>query len=155
MDATTNLERRLTQIGIYPAVDPLASTSTALTPEIVGKEHYEVATEVQHVLQRYHELQDIISILGMDELSDDEKVIVARARRIQNFLSQSFSVAEQFTGTPGKYVPLKDTIKGFKGILEGKYDDLPEEAFRLVGTIDDAVEKAKKMKADTAEETAE
>lgn len=155
LDATTNLERRLTQIGIYPAVDPLASTSTALTPEIVGKEHYEVATEVQHVLQRYHELQDIISILGMDELSDDEKVIVARARRIQNFLSQSFSVAEQFTGTPGKYVPLKDTIKGFKGILEGKYDDLPEEAFRLVGTIDDAVEKAKKMKADTAEETAE
>ena len=155
LDATTNLERRLTQIGIYPAVDPLASTSTALTPEIVGKEHYEVATEVQHVLQRYHELQDIISILGMDELSDDEKVIVARARRIQNFLSQSFSVAEQFTGTPGKYVPLKDTIKGFKGILEGKYDDLPEEAFRLVGTIDDAVEKAKKMKADAAKETAE
>ena len=155
LDATTNLERRLTQIGIYPAVAPISSNSTALTPEIVGNENYEVATEVQHVFQRYHELQDIISILGMDELSDDEKVIVARARRIQNFLSQSFSVAEQFTGTPGKYVPLKDTIKGFKGILEGKYDDLPEEAFRLVGTIDDAVEKAKKMKADTAEETAE
>lgn len=148
LDATTNLERRLTQIGIYPAVDPLESTSTALTPEIVGKEHYEVATQVQHVLQRYHELQDIISILGMDELSDEEKTIVARARRIQNFLSQSFSVAEQFTGTPGKYVPLKDTVKGFKAILDGKYDDLPEEAFRLVGTIDDAVEKAKKLKAD-------
>ena len=149
LDATTNLERRLTQIGIYPAVDPLASTSTALTPEIVGKEHYEVAMQVQHVLQRYHELQDIISILGMDELSDEEKTIVARARRIQNFLSQSFSVASQFTGQPGKYVPLKDTIKGFKEILEGKYDDLPEEAFRLVGPIEDVVEKAKKLQADS------
>ena len=133
LDATTNLERRLTQIGIYPAVDPLASTSTALTPEIVGKEHYEVATEVQHVLQRYRELQDIISILGMDELSDEEKTIVARARRIQNFLSQSFSVAEQFTGTPGAYVPLKETVKDFKEILEGKYDA-----------------KAKKMQEDSA-----
>ncbi len=151
LDATTNLERRLTQIGIYPAVDPLASTSTALTPEIVGKEHYEVATGVQHVLQRYHELQDIISILGMDELSDEEKTIVARARRIQNFLSQSFSVAEQFTGTPGAYVPLKETVKDFKEILEGKHDDLPEEAFRLVGTIDDAVAKAKKMKQEHEE----
>ncbi|HIX35823.1 MAG TPA: F0F1 ATP synthase subunit beta [Candidatus Limosilactobacillus merdigallinarum] len=151
LDATTNLERRLTQIGIYPAVDPLASTSTALTPEIVGKEHYEVATGVQHVLQRYHELQDIISILGMDELSDEEKTIVARARRIQNFLSQSFSVAEQFTGTPGTYVPLKETVKDFKEILEGKHDDLPEEAFRLVGTIDDAVAKAKKMKQEHEE----
>jgi F-type H+-transporting ATPase subunit beta len=151
LDATTNLERRLTQIGIYPAVDPLASTSTALAPEIVGKEHYEVATGVQHVLQRYHELQDIISILGMDELSDEEKTIVARARRIQNFLSQSFSVAEQFTGTPGTYVPLKETVKDFKEILEGKYDDLPEEAFRLVGTIDDAVAKAKKMKQEHEE----
>lgn len=151
LDATTNLERRLTQIGIYPAVDPLASTSTALTPEIVGKEHYEIATQVQHVLQRYHELQDIISILGMDELSDEEKTIVARARRIQNFLSQSFSVASQFTGQPGKYVPLKDTIKGFKEILEGKYDDLPEEAFRLVGPIEDVVEKAKKLQADSDE----
>ena len=150
LDATTNLERRLTQIGIYPAVDPLESTSTALTPEIVGKEHYEVATGVQHVLQRYRELQDIISILGMDELSDEEKTIVARARRIQNFLSQSFSVAEQFTGTPGKYVPMKETIRGFKEILEGKYDDLPEEAFRLVGGIDDVVEKAKQIKAQTA-----
>ncbi|WP_295729797.1 F0F1 ATP synthase subunit beta [uncultured Limosilactobacillus sp.] len=150
LDATTNLERRLTQIGIYPAVDPLASTSTALTPEIVGQEHYEVATEVQHVLQRYRELQDIISILGMDELSDEEKTIVARARRIQNFLSQSFSVAEQFTGTPGAYVPLKETVKDFKEILEGKYDDLPEEAFRLVGNIDDVKAKAKKMQADSA-----
>ena len=150
LDATTNLERRLTQIGIYPAVDPLASTSTALTPEIVGKEHYEVATEVQHVLQRYRELQDIISILGMDELSDEENTIVARARRIQNFLSQSFSVAEQFTGTPGAYVPLKETVKDFKEILEGKYDDLPEEAFRLVGNIDDVKAKAKKMQEDSA-----
>ena len=150
LDATTNLERRLTQIGIYPAVDPLASTSTALTPEIVGKEHYEVATEVQHVLQRYRELQDIISILGMDELSDEEKTIVARARRIQNFLSQSFSVAEKFTGTPGAYVPLKETVKDFKEILEGKYDDLPEEAFRLVGNIDDVKAKAKKMQEDSA-----
>lgn len=155
LDATTNLERRLTQIGIYPAVDPLASTSTALTPEIVGKEHYEVATQVQHILQRYHELQDIISILGMDELSDEEKTIVARARRIQNFLSQSFSVASQFTGLPGKYVPLKETIKGFKEILAGKYDDLPEEAFRLVGPIEDVVEKAKKMKAETDEDSSE
>lgn len=145
LDATTNLERALTQQGIYPAVDPLASTSTALTPEIVGQEHYEVATEVQHVLQRYRELQDIISILGMDELSDEEKTIVARARRIQFFLSQSFSVAEQFTGLPGKYVSLKDTVKGFKDILDGKYDDLPEDAFRSVGPIEDVVEKAKTM----------
>ena len=149
LDATTNLERRLTQIGIYPAVDPLASTSTALAPEIVGKEHYEVATGVQHVLQRYRELQDIISILGMDELSDEEKTVVARARRIQNFLSQSFSVAEQFTGQPGAYVPLEQTVKDFKAILDGKYDDLPEEAFRLVGGIDEVVAKAKKMQADT------
>ena len=148
LDATTNLERRLTQMGIYPAVDPLASTSTALTPEVVGKEHYEVATRVQHVLQRYRELQDIIAILGMDELSDEEKTIVARARRIQFFLSQSFNVASQFTGMPGRYVPLKDTIKGFKEILDGKYDDLPEDAFRLVGPIEDVVEKAKQMKAD-------
>lgn len=147
LDATTNLERSLTQMGIYPAVDPLASTSTALTPEIVGEEHYEVATEVQHVLQRYRELQDIISILGMDELSDEEQTVVARARRIQFFLSQSFSVAEQFTGQPGAYVSLKDTIKGFKEILEGKYDDLPEDAFRLVGSIDEVVAKAKSMQA--------
>lgn len=145
LDATTNLERSLTQQGIYPAVDPLASTSSALTPEIVGEEHYEVATEVQHVLQRYRELQDIISILGMDELSDEEKIIVARARRIQFFLSQNFHVAEQFTGNPGSYVPVEETVKGFKEILEGKYDNLPEEAFRLVGGIEDVVEKAKKL----------
>ncbi len=149
LDATTNLERSLTQMGIYPAVDPLASTSTALTPEIVGEEHYEVASEVQHVLQRYRELQDIISILGMDELSDEEQTIVARARRIQFFLSQSFAVAEQFTGQPGAYVPLKETVKGFKEILEGKYDDLPEDAFRMVGSIEEVVAKAKKLQAAT------
>lgn len=145
LDATTNLERSLTQQGIYPAVDPLASTSSALDPEIVGEEHYEVATEVQHVLQRYRELQDIISILGMDELSDDEKVTVARARRIQFFLSQNFHVAEQFTGQPGSYVPVKETVRGFKEILEGKYDDLPEDAFRSCGPIEDVVKKAKAM----------
>ncbi|GAX04027.1 F0F1 ATP synthase subunit beta [Secundilactobacillus pentosiphilus] len=147
LDATTNLERSLTQQGIYPAVDPLASTSTALDPQVVGQEHYEVATEVQHVLQRYRELQDIISILGMDELSDEEQTIVGRARRIQFFLSQSFSVAEQFTGLPGKYVSVSNTVKGFKEILEGKYDDLPEDAFRNCGPIEDVVENAKKMQA--------
>ncbi|MFC6254372.1 F0F1 ATP synthase subunit beta [Secundilactobacillus hailunensis] len=150
LDATTNLERSLTQQGIYPAVDPLASTSTALDPQVVGQEHYDVATEVQHVLQRYRELQDIISILGMDELSDEEQTIVGRARRIQFFLSQSFSVAEQFTGTPGTYVSVADTVKGFKEILEGKYDDLPEDAFRNCGPIEDVVEKAKKMQADVS-----
>lgn len=145
LDATTNLERSLTQQGIYPAVDPLASTSSALDPQIVGQEHYEVATQVQHVLQRYRELQDIISILGMDELSDDEKVTVARARRIQFFLSQNFHVAEQFTGVPGSYVPVKETVRGFKEILAGKYDDLPEDAFRSCGPIEDVVKKAKAM----------
>lgn len=145
LDATTNLERYLTQQGIYPAVDPLESSSSALSPEIVGEDHYEVAMEVQHVLQRYRELQDIISILGMDELSDEEKVIVARARRIQNFLSQPFSVAEQFTGVKGEYVSVEDTVKGFKEILDGKHDDLPEEAFRNVGTIEQAVAKGQKM----------
>lgn len=145
LDATTNLERSLTQQGIYPAVDPLASSSSALDPSIVGEEHYRVATEVQHVLQRYRELQDIISILGMDELSDEEKIVVARARRIQFFLSQNFSVAEKFTGQPGSYVSVKDTVKGFKEILAGKYDDLPEDAFRNVGKIEEVVEKAKKM----------
>ncbi|HIX01382.1 MAG TPA: F0F1 ATP synthase subunit beta [Candidatus Ligilactobacillus excrementigallinarum] len=145
LDATTNLERSLTQQGIYPAVDPLASTSSALSPEIVGEEHYQVATEVQHILQRYRELQDIISILGMDELSDDEKVTVARARRVQFFLSQNFHVAEQFTGQPGSYVPVEETVKGFKEILEGKYDDLPEDAFRSCGPIEDVIENAKKM----------
>ena len=145
LDATTNLERKLTEQGIYPAVDPLASSSSALAPEVVGKEHYEVATEVQHVLQRYRELQDIIAILGMDELSDDEKVLVARARRIQFFLSQNFNVAEQFTGQPGSYVPVEETIKGFREILDGKHDSLPEEAFRSVGRIEDVIEKAKTL----------
>ncbi|UTC08948.1 F0F1 ATP synthase subunit beta [Latilactobacillus curvatus] len=145
LDATTNLDRKLTQQGIYPAVNPLESTSSALDPEIVGEEHYEVASEVQHVLQRYRELQDIISILGMDELSDDEKIIVARARRIQFFLSQNFHVAEAFTGQAGSYVPVKDTVAGFKGILAGDYDDIPEEAFRLVGNIDAALAKAKEL----------
>lgn len=145
LDATTNLERRLTEQGIYPAVDPLASSSSALEPDIVGEEHYQVATEVQRLLQRYKELQDIIAILGMDELSDEEKVIVGRARRVQFFLSQNFHVAEQFTGQPGSYVPLHETIKGFREILEGKYDQLPEEAFRSVGRIEEAVEKAEKL----------
>ncbi|KRL65643.1 F0F1 ATP synthase subunit beta [Companilactobacillus versmoldensis] len=145
LDATTNLERSLTEMGIYPAVDPLASSSSALDPEIVGQEHYDVATEVQKVLQRYRELQDIISILGMDELSDEEKTVVARARRIQFFLSQNFSVAEQFTGLPGSYVPVEETVKDFRAILDGKYDDIPEDAFNGVGGISDVVEKAKKM----------
>ncbi|WAA12173.1 F0F1 ATP synthase subunit beta [Fervidibacillus halotolerans] len=145
LDATTNLERKLSEMGIYPAVDPLASTSRALTPEVVGEEHYQVARRVQQILQRYKELQDIIAILGMDELSDEDKLVVHRARRIQFFLSQNFHVAEQFTGQPGSYVPVKETVRGFKEILDGKWDHLPEEAFRLVGTIEDAVEKAKKM----------
>ena len=145
LDATTNLERSLVEQGIYPAVDPLESSSSALNPEVVGKEHYEVATRVQHVLQRYHELQDIISVLGMDELSDEEKLIVARARKVQFFLSQNFFVAEQFTGVPGSYVPIKETIKGFKLILDGHLDDLPEDAFRGVGPIEDVLKKAEKM----------
>ncbi|MEY8458715.1 F0F1 ATP synthase subunit beta [Lactococcus ileimucosae] len=145
LDATTNLERRLTQMGIYPAVDPLASSSRALTPEIVGEEHYAVAMEVQRILQRYRELQDIIAILGMDELSDDEKVLVNRARRIQFFLSQNFNVAETFTGIPGSYVPIEKTVEDFKAILDGKYDEIPEDAFRGVGPIEDVLEKAKKM----------
>jgi F-type H+-transporting ATPase subunit beta len=145
LDATTNLERKLSEMGIYPAVDPLASTSRALSPEIVGEEHYEVARQVQQTLQKYRELQDIIAMLGMDELSDEDKVTVARARRIQNFLSQNFHVAEQFTGQPGSYVPVKETVRGFKEILAGKYDDLPEDAFRLVGRIEEVIEKAKQM----------
>ncbi|WP_125702965.1 F0F1 ATP synthase subunit beta [Lacticaseibacillus daqingensis] len=151
LDATTNLERRLTEQGIYPAVDPLESSSSALTPDIVGEEHYKVATRVQQVLQRYKELQDIISILGMDELSDDEKITVARARRIQFFLSQSFNVAERFTGLPGTYVPVEESVKGFKMILDGKMDGYPEEAFRLVGRIEDVVEKAKTLGYDPAQ----
>ena len=145
LDATTNLERSLVEQGIYPAVDPLESTSSALDPEVVGQEHYEVATRVQHVLQRYHELQDIISVLGMDELSDEEKLIVARARKVQFFLSQNFFVAETFTGVPGSYVPIKETIKGFKLILDGHFDDLPEDAFRGVGPIEDVLKKAQEM----------
>lgn len=145
LDATTNLERKLSEMGIYPAVDPLASTSRALAPEIVGEEHYNIARQVQQTLQRYRELQDIIAILGMDELSDEDKLIVHRARRIQFFLSQNFHVAEQFTGQPGSYVPVKETVRGFKEILEGKYDHLPEDAFRLVGRIEEVVEAAKRM----------
>ncbi|ABO68643.1 MULTISPECIES: F0F1 ATP synthase subunit beta [Geobacillus] len=145
LDATTNLERKLAEMGIYPAVDPLASTSRALAPEIVGEEHYQVARRVQQTLQRYKELQDIIAILGMDELSDEDKLVVHRARRIQFFLSQNFHVAEQFTGQPGSYVPVKETVRGFKEILDGKYDHLPEDAFRLVGRIEEVVEKAKAM----------
>ncbi|GFP06687.1 ATP synthase subunit beta [Lactobacillus helveticus] len=145
LDANTNLERSLVEQGIYPAVDPLESSSSALDPEVVGKEHYEVATRVQHVLQRYHELQDIISVLGMDELSDEEKLIVARARKVQFFLSQNFFVAEQFTGVPGSYVPIKETIKGFKLILDGHLDDLPEDSFRGVGPIEDVLKKAQEM----------
>ena len=145
LDATTNLERKLSEMGIYPAVDPLASTSRALSPEIVGEEHYQVARKVQQTLQRYKELQDIIAILGMDELSEEDKLVVHRARRIQFFLSQNFHVAEQFTGQPGSYVPVKETVRGFKEILEGKYDHLPEDAFRLVGRIEEVIEKARKM----------
>jgi F-type H+-transporting ATPase subunit beta len=145
LDATTNLDRGISELGIYPAVDPLASTSRILTPAVVGEEHYQVARGVQAILQRYKELQDIIAILGMDELSDEDKVIVGRARRIQRFLSQPFHVAEQFTGFPGKYVPVKETVRSFKEILEGKHDHLPEAAFLYVGTIEEAVEKAKNM----------
>ena len=144
LDATTVLSRSIASMGIYPAVDPLDSTSRILSPEIVGYEHYEVARSVQSILQRYKELQDIIAIMGMDELSDEDKLIVARARKVQRFLSQPFSVAEQFTGMEGKYVPLKETIRGFKEIIEGKHDDLPESAFLFVGTIDEAVAKAQK-----------
>ncbi len=144
LDATTVLSRNIASMGIFPAVDPLDSTSRILTPEILGQDHYDVARAVQAILQRYNELQDIIAILGMDELSDEDKLTVSRARKIQRFLSQPFSVAEQFTGYEGKYVPLKETIRGFKEIIEGKHDDLPESAFLFVGTIDEAVEKAKK-----------
>ena len=143
LDATTVLDRGIASLGIYPAVDPLESTSRILTPDVVGLEHYEVARAVQQVLQRYKELQDIIAIMGMDELSEEDKLTVSRARKIQRFLSQPFSVAEQFTGMQGKYVPIKETVRGFKEILEGKHDDLPESAFLFVGTIDEAVEKAK------------
>ena len=145
LDSTTNLERKLTEMGIYPAVDPLASTSRALEPSVVGQEHYDVAREVQSTLQKYRELQDIIAILGMDELSDEDKQTVERARRIQFFLSQNFHVAEQFTGQKGSYVPVKTTVADFRDILDGKYDHIPEDAFRLVGSMEDVIEKAKDM----------
>ncbi len=149
LDATTVLSRTIASLGIYPAVDPLESTSRILAPEVVGKEHYETARAVQSILQRYNELQDIIAIMGMDELSDEDKKTVQRARKVQRFLSQPFSVAEQFTGMQGKYVPLKDTIRGFKEIIEGQHDDLPESAFLFVGSIEEAVEKAKKMQEES------
>ena len=148
LDATTVLSRQIAELGIYPAVDPLDSTSRMMDPLVLGEEHYEVARGVQEVLQRYKELQDIIAILGMEELSDDDKLLVARARKIQRFLSQPFFVAEVFTGSPGKYVPLKETIRGFKEILSGKHDSLPEGAFYMVGTIDEAIEKARSMKGE-------
>jgi F-type H+-transporting ATPase subunit beta len=145
LDAKTVLNRKISEKGIYPAVDPLDSSSRILTPEVVGQEHYAIARATQEILQRYKELQDIIAILGMDELSDVDKKVVSRARRVERFLSQPFSVAEQFTGTPGQYVPIKETIRGFKEILEGLHDDVPEQAFLLVGTIEDALEKAKTL----------
>jgi F-type H+-transporting ATPase subunit beta len=145
LDATTNLSRQIAELGIYPAVDPLASTSRILDPRVVGEEHYTVARRVQSILQRYKDLQDIIAILGMDELSEEDKLVVSRARKIQRFLSQPFTVAEQFTGIKGKFVKIEDTIRGFREIYEGKHDDLPEQAFYLVGTIEEAVEKAKTL----------
>jgi F-type H+-transporting ATPase subunit beta len=150
LDATTVLSRALTEIGIYPAVDPLASTSRILDPRIVGQEHYDVAQSVKKTLQTYKDLQDIIAILGIDELSEDQKLTVARARKVQRFLSQPFHVAEQFTGTPGRYVKIADTVKGFKDIVEGKYDDIPEQAFYMRGTIDEVLEAAEKLKATAA-----
>jgi F-type H+-transporting ATPase subunit beta len=147
LDATTNLSRQIVERGIYPAVDPLASFSRILDPRIVGQDHYNVARSVKSVLQRYKELQDIIAILGIEELSDDDKQTVARARKIQNFLSQPMNVAAQFTGLEGKYVKIEDTVRGFKEIVEGKHDDLPEQAFYMVGTIEDAREKAEKIAA--------
>ncbi|HAY93142.1 MAG TPA: F0F1 ATP synthase subunit beta, partial [Shewanella sp.] len=146
LDATVVLSRQIASLGIYPAVDPLDSTSRQLDPLVVGQEHYDVANGVQTVLQRYKELKDIIAILGMDELSDEDKTVVFRARKIERFLSQPFFVAEVFTGSPGKYVSLKDTIRGFKGILNGEFDHLPEQAFYMVGSIDEVIEKANKKK---------
>ena len=150
LDATTNLDRAISEKGIYPAVNPLDSTSRMLSPLIVGEEHYQTARLVQQILQRYKSLQDIIAILGMDELSEEDKVTVARARKIERFLSQPFFVAEVFTGSPGKFVDLADTIKGFRGLCDGKYDHLPEQAFYMVGTIEEAVEKGKKLAAEAA-----
>jgi F-type H+-transporting ATPase subunit beta len=148
LDATTELSRPLSQLGIYPAVDPLPSTSTILAPEIVGQEHYDVASKVKEILQRYKELQDIIAILGMDELSEEDRLTVERARKIQKFLSQPFHVAETFTGLKGKYVPLESTVRSFKEVLEGKHDNLPEAAFYLVGDIEEAKAKAEKILAE-------
>ncbi|MEJ2052936.1 MAG: F0F1 ATP synthase subunit beta [Calditrichaceae bacterium] len=148
LDATTVLSRHIVELGLYPAVDPLDSSSRILDPRIIGDEHYTVAKTVQEILQKYKDLQDIIAILGMDELSDEDKLVVARARKIQRFLSQPFFVAEEFTGTPGKYVKLQDTIQGFKGLINGEYDDIPEQAFWMVGGIEEAVENAKKMKSE-------
>jgi F-type H+-transporting ATPase subunit beta len=147
LDATSVLERKIAELGIYPAVDPLASTSRILDPRVIGDRHYNVARQVQGVLQKYKDLQDIIAILGMDELSDEDKQVVSRARKIQKFFSQPFFVAEQFTGTPGRYVKLEETISGFEAILNGDVDDVPENAFAYVGTIDEAIEKAKKEAA--------
>lgn len=146
LDATTNLDRDISAMGIYPAVHPLTSTSRLLTPDVVGEAHYKTARDVQALLQRYKELQDIIAILGMDELSEDDKLVVNRARKVQRFLSQPFFVAEIFTGSPGKYVDIKDTVRGFREIIDGKHDDLPEQSFYMVGTIEDAIEKAKTLK---------
>ena len=148
LDATTVLSRKISELGIYPAVDPLDSTSRILTPEVVGEEHYKTAQQVKELLQRYKELQDIIAILGMDELSDEDKLVVHRARRAQRFLSQPFHVATQFTGVPGAFVSIEDTIKGFKMILNGEVDEYPESAFMMVGTIDEAIEKGKKLLAE-------
>jgi F-type H+-transporting ATPase subunit beta len=145
LDATTVLSRQIAELGIYPAVDPLDSTSRILDPRFVGEEHYNVAREVQQILQRYKDLQDIIAILGMDELSEEDRLTVSRARKVQRFLSQPFFVAEQFTGTPGKYVKLEDTIRGFKEIAEGMHDELPEQAFYMVGTIEEALEQGKRL----------
>jgi F-type H+-transporting ATPase subunit beta len=147
LDATTNLSRQIVELGIYPAVDPLASSSRILDPRVIGEEHYEAARAVKQVLQRYKDLQDIIAILGIDELSEEDKLIVARARKIQRFLSQPFSVAEQFTGIPGKYVALGDTVRSFKMIVSGELDELPEQAFYMAGAIEDVLEQAKKLQA--------
>jgi len=143
LDATTVLSRQIAELGIYPAVDPLDSTSRILDPQILGQEHYEVARGVQKILQRYKELQDIIAILGMDELTEEDKLTVYRARKVQRFLSQPFFVAEQFTGTPGKYVPIKETVRGFKEIIEGKHDHIPEHLFLMAGTIDEVIARAR------------
>jgi F-type H+-transporting ATPase subunit beta len=150
LDATTVLSRALTELGIYPAVDPLASTSRILDPHVVGNDHYDVAQGVKRILQRYKDLQDIIAILGIDELSEDDKLTVARARKVQRFLSQPFHVAEQFTGMQGRYVKIQDTIKGFKEIIEGKHDDIPEQAFYMKGTIEEVVEHGNRLKATAA-----